>query len=66
MDRRRNALVGAAMLAVAVNEVGWTYHATEGKATVAGFGALGTADVWTSERFDGALRLTSNMNEPLR
>jgi N-carbamoyl-L-amino-acid hydrolase len=35
MDRRRNALVGAAMLAVAVNEVGWNYHATEGKATVA-------------------------------
>jgi N-carbamoyl-L-amino-acid hydrolase len=35
MDRRRNALVGAAMLAVAVNEVGWKYHATEGKATVA-------------------------------
>jgi N-carbamoyl-L-amino-acid hydrolase len=35
MDRRRNALVGAAMLAVAVNEVGRKYHATEGKATVA-------------------------------
>jgi N-carbamoyl-L-amino-acid hydrolase len=35
MDRRRNALVGAAMLAVAVNEVGWKYHPTEGKATVA-------------------------------
>jgi beta-ureidopropionase / N-carbamoyl-L-amino-acid hydrolase len=35
MDRRRNALVGAAMLAVAVNDVGWRYHATEGKATVA-------------------------------
>jgi N-carbamoyl-L-amino-acid hydrolase len=35
MDRRRNALVGAAMLAVAVNEVGWKYHTTEGKATVA-------------------------------
>ena len=34
MDRRRNALVGAAMLAVAVNDVGWRYHATEGKATV--------------------------------
>ena len=29
------ALVGAAMLAVAVNEIGWKYHATEGKATVA-------------------------------
>jgi len=35
MDRRRNALVGAAMLAVAVNEIGWKYHPTEGKATVA-------------------------------
>src|SRR5262247_1774192 len=35
MDRRRNALVGAAMLAVAVNEIGWKYHDTEGKATVA-------------------------------
>jgi N-carbamoyl-L-amino-acid hydrolase len=35
MDRRRNALVGAAMLAVAVNEIGWKYHASEGKATVA-------------------------------
>ena len=34
MDRRRNALVGAAMLAVAVNDVGWRYHASEGKATV--------------------------------
>jgi N-carbamoyl-L-amino-acid hydrolase len=34
MDRRRNALVGAAMLAVAVNDVGWKYHATEGMATV--------------------------------
>jgi N-carbamoyl-L-amino-acid hydrolase len=35
MDRRRNALVGAAMLAVAVNEIGWKYHESEGKATVA-------------------------------
>jgi N-carbamoyl-L-amino-acid hydrolase len=35
MDRRRNALVGAAMLAVAVNEVGWKHHPTEGKATAA-------------------------------
>jgi N-carbamoyl-L-amino-acid hydrolase len=35
MDRRRNALVGAAMLAVAVNDVGWKYHASDGKATVA-------------------------------
>lgn len=35
MDRRKNALVGASMLAVAVNDVGWKYHETEGKATVA-------------------------------
>src|SRR5260370_40313180 len=35
VDRRRNALVGAAMLAVAVNDIGWKYHGTEGKATVA-------------------------------
>ena len=34
MDRRRNALIGAAMLAVAVNDVGWRHHDTEGKATV--------------------------------
>ena len=34
MDRRKNALIGAAMVAVAVNDVGWKYHATEGKATV--------------------------------
>ena len=34
MDKRRNALIGASMLAVAVNDVGWKYHATEGKATV--------------------------------
>jgi len=34
MDRRRNALVGASMLAVAVNDVGWKYHPSEGKATV--------------------------------
>src|SRR5262249_62271320 len=34
MDRRKNALIGAAMLAVAVNDVGWKYHASEGKATV--------------------------------
>src|SRR5215467_13057564 len=32
MDRRRNALVGASMLAVAINDVGWRYHDTEGKA----------------------------------
>jgi len=35
MDRRRNALVGAAMLACAVNDIGWRYHATQGKATAA-------------------------------
>jgi len=35
MDLRRNALVGAAMLAVAVNDIGWKYHPTEGKATAA-------------------------------
>jgi N-carbamoyl-L-amino-acid hydrolase len=34
MDKRRNALVGAAMIAVAANEIGWRYHPTEGKATV--------------------------------
>jgi N-carbamoyl-L-amino-acid hydrolase len=35
MDKRRNALVGAAMLAVAINEIGWRYHDTGGKATAA-------------------------------
>ncbi len=35
MDKRRNALVGAAMLAVAVNDIGWKYHATGGKGTAA-------------------------------
>jgi len=35
MDQRRNALVGAAMLAVAVNDIGWRYHPTGGKATAA-------------------------------
>lgn len=35
MDRRRNALVGAAMLACAVNDIGWRWHATQGKATAA-------------------------------
>src|SRR5262249_54074464 len=30
---RKNALIGAAMLAVAGKDVGWKYHATEGKAT---------------------------------
>lgn len=33
MDRRRNALVGAAMLAVAVNDIGWRHHPSAGKAT---------------------------------
>ena len=35
MDRRKNALVGGAMLAVAINDIGWRYHATGGKATAA-------------------------------
>src|SRR5262249_9976097 len=35
MGGRGNALVGAAMLAVAINDVGFKYHPTEGKATVA-------------------------------
>jgi N-carbamoyl-L-amino-acid hydrolase len=35
MDKRRNALVGAAMLAVAINEIGWRHHPTGGKATAA-------------------------------
>ena len=33
MDKRRNALVGAAMLIVAANEIGWRYHGQEGKST---------------------------------
>jgi len=35
MDKRKNALVGAAMLAVAVNDIGWRHHPTGGKATAA-------------------------------
>ena len=35
MDKRKNALVGAAMLAVAVNDIGWKYHASGGKGTAA-------------------------------
>jgi N-carbamoyl-L-amino-acid hydrolase len=35
MDLRRNALVGAAHLAVAVDEIGWRYAPEEGKATAA-------------------------------
>src|SRR5262249_28950599 len=31
MDRRKNALVGGAMLAVAINKIGWKYHSTAGK-----------------------------------
>ena len=33
MDKRRNALVGAALLIVAANEIGWRYHGREGKST---------------------------------
>jgi N-carbamoyl-L-amino-acid hydrolase len=33
MDRRRNALVGASMLVVAANEIGWAFHDSEGKST---------------------------------
>jgi N-carbamoyl-L-amino-acid hydrolase len=35
MDRRRNALVGAAHVAVAIDEIGWRYAAGEGKTTAA-------------------------------
>jgi beta-ureidopropionase / N-carbamoyl-L-amino-acid hydrolase len=35
MDRRKNALVGGAMLAVAINDIGWRHHASGGKATAA-------------------------------
>lgn len=34
MDKRRNALIGAAMLAVRVNEIGWEHHESQGKSTV--------------------------------
>ncbi|MEM7227111.1 MAG: Zn-dependent hydrolase [Pseudomonadota bacterium] len=34
MDQRKNALIGAAMLAVRVNEIGWEHHPTGGKTTV--------------------------------
>ncbi|MGC1440366.1 MAG: hydantoinase/carbamoylase family amidase, partial [Burkholderiaceae bacterium] len=33
MDKRKNALVGASMLAVAAHEIGWKYHDTGGKGT---------------------------------
>ena len=35
MERRRNALVGAAHVAVAIDEIGWRYAADEGKTTAA-------------------------------
>jgi len=35
MDKRKNALVGASMLAVAVNDIGWKYHPSGGKGTAA-------------------------------
>jgi beta-ureidopropionase / N-carbamoyl-L-amino-acid hydrolase len=35
MDRRRNALVGAAYAAVAIDEIGWRYALEDGKATAA-------------------------------
>jgi N-carbamoyl-L-amino-acid hydrolase len=33
MERRKNALVGGAMLAVAINDIGWRHASTDGKAT---------------------------------
>jgi N-carbamoyl-L-amino-acid hydrolase len=33
MDKRKNALVGAAHLIVAANDIGWRYHESEGKST---------------------------------
>jgi N-carbamoyl-L-amino-acid hydrolase len=35
MEKRKNALVGGAMLAVAINDIGWRYADTGGKATAA-------------------------------
>ena len=35
MHKRKNALVGAAMLAVAVNDIGWKYHSSGGKGSAA-------------------------------
>jgi N-carbamoyl-L-amino-acid hydrolase len=35
MELRKNALVGGAMLCVAINDIGWQYAATKGKATAA-------------------------------
>ncbi len=37
MDKRRNALVGAALLIVAANEIGWRHHPDEGKSTAPRF-----------------------------
>ena len=34
MDKRRNALIGAALVAVRVNEIGWAQHDSDGKSTV--------------------------------
>ncbi len=36
MGERHNALVGAAMVAVAVNDIGWAHADTDAKATAAG------------------------------
>lgn len=33
MHKRKNALVGASMLVVAANEIGWAFHPDEGKST---------------------------------
>jgi N-carbamoyl-L-amino-acid hydrolase len=35
MERRRNALVGAAHVAIAIDDIGWRYSAAEGKTTAA-------------------------------
>jgi N-carbamoyl-L-amino-acid hydrolase len=35
MEKRKNALVGGAMLSVAINDIGWRYADTGGKATAA-------------------------------
>jgi N-carbamoyl-L-amino-acid hydrolase len=35
MDRRRNALVGAGYAIAAINDIGWNYHESGGKTTVA-------------------------------
>ncbi len=43
MERRRNALVGAAHMAVAIDEIGWRYSAGEGKTTAA------RLDLWPNQ-----------------